>query len=483
MRLHGLVGCLLLLPLLHGCARHFPNYPLDKEVASNATALPPPPPPAADPDTPYVVMSFSGGGTRAAALAWAVLSELDTITDGRGHRLTDDVRIVSSVSGGSVTAAWFGLYGRDRLPGLEPAFLARHNMLAVVGKMLNPVNWVRLAGWNFSRVDLVRERFDETMYQRRTFGDLYRRPGAPLVVMNATDMATGDTFSFTRDRFDDLCSDLANFPIATAVAASSAVPIAVTPVSLKNFSGPACPVDPHPTWMRMTLGGPGPRYGNLPAVKFALRAARMRSGAVRFVHLLDGGLADNLGTAAILQVLLSGNDSARVLPELNRGAIRSLVAIEVNARSDPPQPFDTQATTPGICAAVGAVIGNPIDAATRSHADAFETALGDLRQAGQSRSCAPAPLELPDRVYGITVDFDQFDPRDPQQVALQDRVKKISTSWSIGPDDLRDLKEAGRRLLDQHPCFVRLREDLAGLPPSAVGALCPVDATGAAGAR
>jgi hypothetical protein len=34
-----------------------------------------------------------------------------------------------------------------------------------------------------------------------------RRPGAPLVVMNATDMESGEVFAFTPQRFDDLCSD------------------------------------------------------------------------------------------------------------------------------------------------------------------------------------------------------------------------------------------------------------------------------------
>ena len=55
-----------------------------------------------------LLLAFSGGGTRAAALAYAVLQELrDTEITRAGERvrLLDEVDIISSVSGGSFTAA------------------------------------------------------------------------------------------------------------------------------------------------------------------------------------------------------------------------------------------------------------------------------------------------------------------------------------------------------------------------------------------
>ena len=61
-----------------------------------------------------LLLAFSGGGTRAAALSYGVLQELrDTRVriDGRDMRLLDAVSLVSSVSGGSFTSAYYGLYG------------------------------------------------------------------------------------------------------------------------------------------------------------------------------------------------------------------------------------------------------------------------------------------------------------------------------------------------------------------------------------
>jgi NTE family protein len=60
------------------------------------------------------MLTFSGGGTRAAALAYGVLETLrDTPIkiDGKTARMLDEVDLISSVSGGSFTSAYYGLHG------------------------------------------------------------------------------------------------------------------------------------------------------------------------------------------------------------------------------------------------------------------------------------------------------------------------------------------------------------------------------------
>ena len=73
-------------------------------------------------------LAFSGGGTRAAAFSYGVLSELDrTKVDPTGQKvsLLDRVDYISGVSGGAVTAAYFGLKGRDGLSDFRERFLLR----------------------------------------------------------------------------------------------------------------------------------------------------------------------------------------------------------------------------------------------------------------------------------------------------------------------------------------------------------------------
>src|SRR4051812_32299756 len=68
------------------------------------------------PERPMIIMSFSGGGSRATALAAAVTARLDAIryeTPSGRRRLSQDIAVISSVSGGSVFAAWVGLNGLD----------------------------------------------------------------------------------------------------------------------------------------------------------------------------------------------------------------------------------------------------------------------------------------------------------------------------------------------------------------------------------
>ena len=112
---------------------------------------------AVDPDEPYIVMSFSGGGVRATGLGYAVLNELRQVPDRSGRSFADEIRIISSASGGSVAAAWFGLKGSDELPALRDNFIVRDNMTALESEVFNPVTLARLAGPSYSRIDVLRE--------------------------------------------------------------------------------------------------------------------------------------------------------------------------------------------------------------------------------------------------------------------------------------------------------------------------------------
>ena len=64
-------------------------------------------------DELFLVVAFSGGGTRAAALAYGILEALEKVKIpgiNKPRTLLDEVDSISSVSGGSFTAAYYGLY-------------------------------------------------------------------------------------------------------------------------------------------------------------------------------------------------------------------------------------------------------------------------------------------------------------------------------------------------------------------------------------
>jgi NTE family protein len=102
-----------LLAIAPAACETVPDYP-NRPLAAGATNSPPSDLIGADPGAPLILIAFSGGGSRAAALGLGVLDELAAQTYPATDKpvpLIDRVKVVSSVSGGSVVAAWFGLVG------------------------------------------------------------------------------------------------------------------------------------------------------------------------------------------------------------------------------------------------------------------------------------------------------------------------------------------------------------------------------------
>jgi NTE family protein len=188
-------------------------------------------------------LSFSGGGMRAAAFSFGVLTELDRSRVGSDHAKTllDRVDFVSGVSGGSVTAAYFGLKQRAAIEDFRERFLLRNAeeglntrvSLGNIGRALGGgVNDSQFTNW------LDRNLFDGARF------DTFREDRRPRVWINASDIYNRTPFVFGRTTFDALCSDIRSYRIAEAVAASAAVLLAFAPIVLETYPGgcatPAC---------------------------------------------------------------------------------------------------------------------------------------------------------------------------------------------------------------------------------------------------
>ena len=77
-------------------------------------------------DSLFIQLSFSGGGTRAAALAYGVLEELRAQSiywDRRERRLLDEIDLITAISGGSILAAYYALYGEQTFSTFEKRIL------------------------------------------------------------------------------------------------------------------------------------------------------------------------------------------------------------------------------------------------------------------------------------------------------------------------------------------------------------------------
>lgn len=166
-----------------------------------------------------------------------VLQELrdTTIQDPQqpAERLLDEVDLISSVSGGSFTAAYYGLYGDDIFRDYEKDFLRKSVQSSLINNLLSPRYWYHAMFSGINRTDMAVDYYNRTIFRDATFADIPLNK-RPFIEINATDLSTGAHFSFAQGYFDVLCTDLSQFPVARAVTASSGVPMAFPPVTLKN---------------------------------------------------------------------------------------------------------------------------------------------------------------------------------------------------------------------------------------------------------
>ena len=478
--MRSLLVALVALLLAQGCATtRFENTPLEAghaNVERRAVDV-------SHADRPLILVAFSGGGSRAAALGWVILRDLEKYryasSDGTTRSLVDDIAVVSSVSGGSVIAAQFALHGAAGLDRFESEFLALDNTRTLGIEALDPLNWVTSAFTGTSRSDLVEQLLDRELFGHKTFAEL-NQPGKPYLILNATDMASGDVFSFTPKRFDDICADLDAQSIASGVAASAAVPVAFTPIALRNYSAERCVGVPVPSWVSNRLKGAYAPYLNVDAFRLARYANDLRHGPdsfrrIDYVYLLDGGLADNLAVHGLLEALSSPyaapivappdtqvGAAGTVLQAINSGRVRKVAVIVVNARADPASKISQTASRPGILGMIAAVTSVPIDSTSGSVNAQIDSLLSQFNAAGGGAppDSAGDPQFTGLKVYGIEIDFDQLRPSDPAQRTLRDQAKEIPTLWTISKPNLDVLERAGTTLLNQHPCFQRLLSDL-----------------------
>lgn len=283
-----------------------------------------------------VVVAMSGGGTRAAALSYGVLKGLRDLTlsvDGVERSLLDEVDIISSVSGGSFTAAYYGLHGDKLFSDFEQDFLYFDFGQVLMLRMMTPGHWLSSEG----RTDEAVEYYEDRLFNGSTYADL-NRAGGPLIVINATDLARGMRFSFTQEYFSLLCSDISSYPVASAVAASSAVPVLFNPIVLQNYA--ECheqmlfSFDDHD------------RYDDVDHAVIKDLQSYANKSERGFVHLVDGGVTDNLGLLAIHDII---NYSKRDrISHLRSNLSTQIIVISIDASTRPSSEMENSTKEPSL---------------------------------------------------------------------------------------------------------------------------------------
>lgn len=447
-----LLAMLLIPGLLAGCTSYFPvnasmqrvdkqqGYRSDRRWSPERS------------NDVLMIVAFSGGGTRAAAFAYGVLEELAATgirIEGREVALLDEVDHITGVSGGSFPAAYYGLHGRGIFDDFEQRFLRRNVQSSLILQLLWPWNWALLFSPYFERSDLVARYYDRVLFDHATFADLERRDG-PLIQINATDLATGAPFSFIQEQFDFLCSNLSSYSVSRAVAASSAVPGPMSPLTLRNFAG-RCDFET-PAWIREAIASR--RTFSREYVNAKNLDSYTRSRERKFIRLIDGGVSDNLGVRGPFESALLRRVSPNTRPE-DLGGLRHMVFILVNAATAPEVAWEALDESPALFDIIDQTATVQINRYT------IET-IELLRETFESWQAAAASWPEPTGFHLIEVDFTK--PADPLE---RQYLNELPTSLQLSDEAVDRLRAAGRSTLRADPVFQGLLEALAALEAEA----------------
>ncbi len=398
-------------------------------------------------DNTLVIMMFSGGGTRAAALGYGVLTAFNDyplLLNGRRTTLTASSDLVFGVSGGSVLAAYYAMHGEQVIPRFEERFLKQNFQRLMFKQALSFSNMPRLASPEYGRGDLLQEQFENTLFGNMTFGDLNKYRKGPFAVISATDMASGQRIDFTQENFDQFCLDLSDLRVARAVAASSAVPVVFSPLTLNNNSG-NCGYRV-PEHFQAATDHAADSLQQKTRHEMLYNRYYADSKARPFLHLVDGGLTDNLGLRSLLETQeIYPNSSLQAMLEAKN--ISRVIIVSVNAQNQISETISHKAAIPTFREMINATIDVPI-------ARASQESLRQFRAMVDAWNAAQKDAEKPIRMHFVSLSL-----HDLPQSKLRVRALNIPTTYYLPRESINDLKEAAAILVKQSPEFQQLLQE------------------------
>ncbi len=394
-----------------------------------------------------VLVAFSGGGTRAAAFAYGVLKTLadtEVMVEKDRRSLLHEVDVIPSVSCGSFTSAYYGLRGDKIFEEFEERFLRKNIEGALIGRVFSPLNWIPQMSSIYGRSDVAAEYYSKNIFDGATFADL-KRPGAPVVVINATDLATGMRVSFTPAFFDLICADLDQYPLARAVTASSAVPVLFTPITVKSYAG-TCGYEP-PAWM--AEAAKDERHSTRKAEARGLEEYMDREKRP-WLHLIDGGIADNLGLRAFYTKMSLEGDPRQTFRELGDPDVRHVLIMSVNSFANPKAKWALERAAPGLAETIGGISSDQIG---RYNYDTIDIVRYSFEHWTKQVSTPQRPVTFD----FVEVSFNAVHDEDQRQA-----LNSIGTNFDLKDDQVDLLISAAGEVLRGSPEFRAFLERTQG---------------------
>ena len=217
-------------------------------------------------------LSLSGGGYRAT------IYHLGTLRKLKEMNLLDKVDVISTISGGSITGAYYGLKGNDfdafdkglinivKKSVINGIYFSTRFICIIISLFVILSSIVLLSFTNYAWIStplllitffifiryqfkifpvsrIINRLYSKWFFEGKTLKDLNK---VPLIAINATNVETGRPFTFSKNKMSDSSYEFpANgekpirftpdeFPLSLAVVSSTCVPFAFTPIYIEK---------------------------------------------------------------------------------------------------------------------------------------------------------------------------------------------------------------------------------------------------------
>jgi NTE family protein len=242
----------------------------------------------------------------------------------------------------------------------------------------------------------------------------------------------------------------------------------LSPVTLNNYGG-TCGYQ-YPRWVADV---PNPDHRARPPGRAVQRYKEMRSFQDSknrpYIHLVDGGVSDNIGVRGVLEALEEITFSAQFRGQIGFGIIRRVIVFVVDSHVEPRTDWDREEDPPGMVAQLLQASGVPID---RYSFDTVETMkdrqeivkwrrelkIAEARLAGATKAQAEASVPKV-TLQVVDVSFDAI--RDPTERAY---FMDLPTSFVLPPEAVDRLREIAGQLMRQSTDYQAIVREFGGTP-------------------
>jgi hypothetical protein len=241
----------------------------------------------------------------------------------------------------------------------------------------------------------------------------------------------------------------------------------LTALTFQNYAG-TCQYR-QPGWVALAAEDHASRVNPRRTARAENRLSLAGAGRP-YIHLTDGGVADNIGLRGPLAAITSTENAWSVLRMINDGKVEKLVVIVVNAANNPATDRDQTPSVPGILDTLTTAANVPLDNYSFDTLELLSASVNQFNEearlvdgcrklaARKGPQCAldiPAPRRV--ELFPVQVAFDYLG-------SAEERAwfKNLPTVFELPRETIDKLRAAGRRLLAEDPQFKSLLKSLNG---------------------